>query len=321
MNRLAMLVAATAIFGATPAVVARLLLLPRWRARVSFLALMGLGLSVVSLLAVILVPEVMVVSSWSEIWTMCSRAFDAILTRPLGRLPSIVAGAGLAVVLGRFVWSLAMGVRATRRARVAGGEPRWRLAGKRPVYVLPLDQSAAYSVGWLRGQAVVSEGLLALLDDDEVRAVLLHEEAHLRGRHHAVLLVARGIGAALSFVPPVQAALAQLERALEESADDYAASRLGTPAVASSLSKAALAGLRGPVGALSLAKGLDVPARVRRLLVPDRVPAWAPVASLALLGVLLAALAMTQAVAGLALVAATHHVVGLGTAATCPLTR
>ncbi|MGH2695671.1 MAG: M56 family metallopeptidase [Actinomycetota bacterium] len=322
MIRLAILVATLALFSATPRALSRLPISSRWSARLAFLSMVGLLLSTVSILAAVLLPEVLVVSKLSEIWSKCFRAFEAIFTRPFGRLPSLGAGILLAILVGRFVWSLFMGARATRRARVTGGEPRWRLARGEPVYVLPVDRPAAYSLGWIRGQAVVSRGLLDTLDEDERQAVLLHEEAHLRGHHHLLLVIGRAIRRSLWPLPATRAALDLLERALEESADDYAARRLGSPAiVASGLSKAALAGIGGPVGVLSLARELDVPARVRRLLAPTALPSWAPVVAMALLALLLGAIAVTQAVAGLAVLAAVHHVVGLGTAATCPLSR
>lgn len=322
MTRLSLLALALLLFSVTPRVLSRLRLTPRWAAGLAFVALLGLFLGVVSFLAAVLLPEVLVVSSVREIWTMCARAFQAIFAGPLDRIPSIAAGVALALLLGRFAWSILLGVRATRTARVQAGEPRWTLAGRRHVYVLPLDHPAAYSVGGFRGQVVLSAGLLRVLDEDERRAVLLHEEAHLRGRHHLVMLFARGVRAALAPLPPARWALGILETALEEAADDHAAARMASrPTVASSLSKAALAGLPGPVGALSLGGDVDVTARIRRLLSPVEIPYWAPLACIGLLTLLVGALAVTQVVAGLSVVAAAHHLVGLGTAVTCPLTR
>jgi hypothetical protein len=67
--------------------------------------------------------------------------------------------------------------------------------------------------------------------------------------------------------------MAMLEQAIEESADHYADERLGGPAVvARSVSKAAVAGLRNPLGSVALGPGADVPARVRRLLNPPTIP-------------------------------------------------
>ncbi|MGW1986911.1 M48 family metalloprotease [Streptomyces collinus] len=48
---------------------------------------------------------------------------------------------------------------------------------------------AAYAVLGLPGRVVVSSGMLKLLDGPERRALLAHERAHLRHRHHLFSLV------------------------------------------------------------------------------------------------------------------------------------
>jgi Zn-dependent protease with chaperone function len=323
MSRLAVLVAALAFFIAVPSVLRRLEAAgPAWRMSLSLLTLAGLFASSASLLAGILLPEVLVVRSLRDLWTTCAQAFRSLGNHPFGRLPSTVAGIALAVILARAGWSLVLGAVATRRARVRHGDARWSLAGGVPVYVLPVDHPEAYSLGLFRRQVVVSRGLVAALDEEERRAVLLHEEGHLRSRHHLLLRVARSAAAALEPLPAARSAIALLEQAVEEAADQYAASRLELATVASGVSTAALAGLRNPVGALSAAAGPDVPARVRRLLAPTAVPRWVPATCLLLVAVLLGLLAVTQAIAGLAVVAAAHHVVGFGAAAAlCPVSR
>jgi Zn-dependent protease with chaperone function len=322
VSRLAVVTAGWAAFLAAPWVLARLRTAPpRWRVRLAFLALVGAGASTVSVLAVLMFPEVLAVSRVSDIWKVCSQAIHELLDRPLLRIPSLAAGAVLALVLGRIVWALVAGAVATARARLRAGNPRWTLARGEPVFLSPLDAATAYSLGTYRRQVVVTRGLLETLDEEEVHAVLLHEEGHLRARHHGKLMAARAVHAALAVLPPVRAALRALEQAMEEAADEHAAERLGDRAtVGSALSKAALSNVDSPLGALALT-GLDVPGRIRRLLEPPEMPGWMPWACLAFAGVLLSSLAVAQAMAGLAVLAATHHVVGLGTAALCPLAR
>ncbi|MGH2683398.1 MAG: M56 family metallopeptidase [Actinomycetota bacterium] len=318
MTRLALLLGILLLFMAVPSLLRGTEIPARWRVRLGFLALTGMLASSAVLLAAVLLPEVLVASSFQQLWMSCSQAFREILGRPVARAPSLVAGAALAIVLGRFAWAFALGIRESRRARIRWGEPRWRLAGGEPVYVLPVDRPEAYSVGSLRGHVVVSRGLLEALDEDERQAVLLHEQAHLRARHQPMLIVGRAAHAALRPLWPAGAAMALIEQAMEESADEYAADWLGDPAVvASGLSKAALAGLRSPVGALSLGNGPDVPARVRRLLAPPEVPAWVPGACIAGAVLLVVMFALTQAIGGLALVAAGHHLLPIGAAAYC----
>lgn len=322
MSRLAFLVGALLLFAVAGPAARTRAAPPRWRVRVGFLTVFGMFGATVSLLAAILLPEVLVAGNVREIWQTCTAAFRAIWESPLERWPSIVAGIVLAVVLGRFAWALVASVRATRRARVVIEETRRRSDVGYHLHVLPVDLPEAYSVPGLRGQVVLTRGLLAVLDEDEQRAVLMHEVGHLKARHHLILSVAKAVNAALSPVVPTVWALAGLEQAVEEAADEYAASRLGSALpVATGLSKAALAGLSSPLGALSIGSGPDIPARVHRLLDAPAVPRWIPIACLIAVALFLFVLTTTQVIAGFALVAATHHLLGLGAAATCPLFR
>jgi len=322
VTRLAVLVGAWLVFMVVPFLLGRVQAPPKWTARLGFIALLGLVASTTVLLAAVLMPEVLVLSSLRQVWEMCSAAFHAIGGNPLARAPSIIAGIALGIVLGRFWWTLVQGVRAMRRARIRQLEPTWRLERGQSVYVLPLDQPEAYSLGSARGQVVISQGLLDVLDEEERRAVLLHEEGHLRAGHQLMLLVARAAATALQPLAPARATMSEVEQAVEEAADAYAAMRLGRPGVvARSLTKAALAGLRDPAGAVALGAGPDVPARVRRLLDPPEVPRWIPAACGVMAVGLLGLIAVTQMVAGVAVVAAAHHFIGLGTATFCPAMR
>jgi len=322
MSRLGFLVGALLLFAAAAPAARASVVPPRWRVRLGFLAVFGMFVTAVSLLAAILLPEVLGVRSIQEIWQTCTAAFRAIWESPLGRWPSVVAGVALALVLGRFAWALVASVRATRRARVMAGEARGGSRTGYRVHVLPVDHPEAYSVPGLRGQIVLTRGLLQVLDEDEQRTVLMHEEGHLKARHHLLLTFAKAVNAALSPVVPAGWALAGLEQSVEEAADEYAATKLGNALpVATGLSKAALAGLNSPLGALSIGSGPDIPARVHRLLDAPDVPRWIPVACIVAAVLLLVVLTTTQVIAGFALVAATHHLLGVGAAATCPLFR
>src|SRR6266571_5077712 len=127
MMRMAILVAACFVFGLFPLLLLRLMPPPRWTARLAFIALLGMLTSIAVLLAAVLVPEVLVMSGVRELWQTCSMAFQAIGAHPLGRAPSIVAAGALGIVLARFGWTFVCGVRASRRARVRGEDPAWRL--------------------------------------------------------------------------------------------------------------------------------------------------------------------------------------------------
>ena len=322
MSRLAILASSWLAFMVVPFALARLKTPPAWRARLGSIALVGMIASTAVLLAVVLMPEALVYSSLRQIMMMCSAAFHSIAKHPLGRTPSIVAGIVLGILLGRFWWTLVQGFRATRAARIRNLQPAGTLEGGHAVYVVPLDELEAYSLGSVRGQVVVSRGLLDALDEEEQAAVLLHEEGHLRSWHQPLLLLARAAAAALRPLPSARRAMELVEQAIEEAADDYASAKLERPSlVARSISKAALAGLQNPVEAVALGAGPDVPARVQRLLDPPHVARWVPVVCGGAALVLMALIGLTQMVAGIAVLAAAHHFLGLGVASFCPLRR
>lgn len=66
-----------------------------------------------------------------------------------------------------------------------------------------LDDRArlAYCVPGRQGQIVLTTGALEVLSADEVGAVLAHERAHLRGRHHLVIVLATGLARAFPHSP------------------------------------------------------------------------------------------------------------------------
>ena len=97
---------------------------------------------------------------------------------------------------------------------------------------------AAYSIAAGRGVVVATEGLSALTPQQQ-QAVLAHERAHLRGKHHHLVLFAEILGAALPFVPLCRQAPAWFRVLTELPADHCAAREFGPDAVRSALVRAA----------------------------------------------------------------------------------
>ena len=94
----------------------------------------------------------------------------------------------------------------------------------------------AFCIGLLRPRVYVSRAALALLDGDELKAVLAHEAHHARRRDPLRLLVARALSDGLFFLPVVRR-LAERYAALAELAADESAAqgRGGRRALASAL--------------------------------------------------------------------------------------
>ena len=163
-------------------------------------------------------------------------------------------------------------------------------------------EPAAYCVAGRRPTVILTTGAVAALDPAQLRAVLAHERAHLAGRHHRLLAMARIAGQVLPFLPLMRDADAQVARLVELHADD-AATRASDPrSLATAL--VVLATGTSPEPALAAA-ATDAVQRIHRLLGPAEPLGWArrqllraTAAALALAPVLLA---MAPAAAALAL--------------------
>lgn len=143
-------------------------------------------------------------------------------------------------------------------------------------HVLDAARPLAYAVPGGGGRVVVTTGALELLADDEVAAVVAHERAHLRGRHHLVLLAARAARDLLPTSRWARRAQRDVAELLELAADDHAARSAGGAPVAR-----AVATLSGDAARPAVA------ARVRRLAGgPAPLPALTRVAVAALAAVL-----------------------------------
>lgn len=158
------------------------------------------------------------------------------------------------------------------RARVAG-YPAWRTPDSRP-----------YAIAYPRrfGGIVVSEGALAVLDPEELAAVLTHEHAHLRQRHHAIRAALDAIALPLRRIPVVAAAACAVPHYLEIAADNEARRRVGTSALASALLKLGGAGVPAPKNATAVLHAAG-PDRIRHLVAPERMGPGTSTASISVL--------------------------------------
>lgn len=159
--------------------------------------------------------------------------------------------------------------------------------------VLPDSSPYAYALPGSPGRVVVSTGMLDGLAEDEREALLAHERAHLRHRHHRYLLTTQLAACVNPFLRPLQYAVAySAERwADEESAQTVGDRRLTARAVARAalVSHAAPAPGFAAFAAPTPAPG-PVPRRVAALLGP--VPTsrnWPPAKTPAGLAAMVAA--------------------------------
>jgi len=145
--------------------------------------------------------------------------------------------------------------------------------------------------GIVRPRVLVSAGLLARLDDEELRAVLAHERHHVWRRDPARYLALRVLAAAAFMVPAVAAFGRRLETQIEVGADRAAF----TVASKGALAGALLTVLSGPrLPTVGVAGISATEARIAHLAgapVLPPIPARAVAASLAVVLVTIAAVA------------------------------
>lgn len=127
---------------------------------------------------------------------------------------------------------------------------------------LDTAEPVAYSVAGRPSLVVASSGLRSRLDDAEVAAVLAHEHAHLRGRHHVLVAVADAVAGALPWLPLMHHSPAFVQVAVEVAADSSAARSCSARTVRSALSH--MPRHRTPAAALGIAAD-DVTLRLRVL--------------------------------------------------------
>lgn len=150
---------------------------------------------------------------------------------PGGGLVTVMGLNLLGMIVARLVWSAVVVGRAEVKQR---GQTTSMLdiVARRDVVpdVLVLEHEAAYAfcLPGRDARVVVTRGLLESLSPDQITAVLAHERAHIRQRHHLVLLSASVLSRAFSPVAPwLCMAEEQTARLLEMCADDAACRSVG----------------------------------------------------------------------------------------------
>jgi Zn-dependent protease with chaperone function len=171
--------------------------------------------------------------------------------------------------------------------------------------LLEYPAPVAFCIPGARPLLVLSSGMLAELDDDQLAAVVAHERAHLRERHHLLLLPFVAWEAALPVLPAAGRAHAAVRELVEMRADDVALASLSGSAPRRTLARAIVAAVGGaggadvPSGALAVTGGVARVRVLRLLEPPSPLPAaarWTALASAGLLLLLPTALLLLPAV-------------------------
>lgn len=166
---------------------------------------------------------------------------EAVLTiiglRDITRLPAAIS---LLFAVGMLLRLAAVTVGYARRIHIARAEHRRSLLAEgapivhrgQPILVVDRPVPAAYCLPGGRPRIVVSSAALTALSAAELGAVVAHELAHLRGRHHLLRASAEVLAEAFPFVPLLRATRGEVGRLLELAADERAGTVHGRRTVA-----------------------------------------------------------------------------------------
>jgi len=139
----------------------------------------------------------------------------------------------------------------------------WRAGSSARVIEHPA--AAAYCLPGHHARVVVTTGALGLLDDDELDALLAHEQAHLAERHDLVILPFTAWASALPWLRGPRRAREAVQGLVEMVADDRACVGRHRHVLAAALARVGSAA--PPAGAVGSTEHALL-ARVRRLLDP-----------------------------------------------------
>jgi Zn-dependent protease with chaperone function len=234
-----------------------------WQAAsASFLAALVLGGLALA------VPVTVLSGGLADLVANCVMAVRAAYRTPTG---ASAAGAGIvlaATVIGRVTWCLvsALAAAAVRRRKHARGLALVAYHDATlDALIVDHGTAQAYCLPGRRPAIVLTSGALAALDDARLSAVLAHERAHVRARHHLLVTAAAGLTRAFPMVRLLREAAVAVPQLVEMAADDAAGSRTGRSRVAAALVTLAVA---APPAAVLAAGGPGALTRVQRLLRP-----------------------------------------------------
>lgn len=224
----------------------------------------------------LVVPTSIVSTSISGLLEACAMALQAQYATPAHAVLA-VGGLGLAAAMSTR-WAYVSLVEFSRNAAVRRrhNDALTLLGRAEPsldVTLLDDERPYVYCLAGRRHRIVMTTAASSALDEAQLSAVLAHERAHLRGRHHLVVTSAAALTRAFPRLPVFRHARDEITRLVELVADDRAsrcADRLGLAEAMLTLAAAP-----PPAGALA-ARGSAAAGRVRRLIAGHRPLAiWA----------------------------------------------
>ena len=248
----------------------------RWTARAPLLAIvtyLAAGWSVIAAVGLagltLAVHATALGGGLSDLIGACVHRLQATYGTPGG---ATVAALGLILagtVAVRTVLTAMAHFRASRRQALQHAQTARLVGHPHPALGAVLVEHAQPSVYCVAGRqptVILTTGAVQALDPSQLDAVLAHERAHLTGRHHWLLAMARIGREVLPFLPLMRDAEEQVARLVELHADDAATRARDPRLLATAL--VVLATSASPAAALA-AGATDSVQRIHRLLGPS----------------------------------------------------
>jgi len=188
-----------------------------------------------------------------ELLQVCVTTLREAFARPAGAVITVICLAAMMAVSVRTVWGLTITIRratSQRCRQLQLLELIGRLDPDLDILVIAHQVPAAFCLSGRRRNVVVTTTALDLLGPDELAAVLAHERAHLRGRHHLLVTVSQGLARAFPRVPAFAWGYQEVRQLVELAADDQACRRHRGSCVARAM--LLLAGAAPPATALAV---------------------------------------------------------------------
>lgn len=187
---------------------------------------------------------------------------------PGGSVTTTLGLAAAVLITGRATWCVLDAVVRQRRELARQLQVVGVLARRDPergFLVVPHETATAFCLAGRGDGVVLTTAALAVLRPEELTAVVAHERAHLRGRHHLLVAASHGLARAFPGVLVFAEAEKRIAELIEMAADDAARQRSHPAALAHAL----LAVTSGPTPRAALAAAnRSVEVRVLRLLSP-----------------------------------------------------
>lgn len=208
----------------------------------------AVSLGVVAVLLAWPVPIALARAAWpARVPTLAMLLWQAIAIvgglSMIGALALVSKGAAVLLALDllvNLVYTVVTTTRQRRRHRLLIGLLSAPADGRADTRIIESEAPLAYCLPSAPGSlTVLSDGLLRLLGDDELGAVIAHERAHLRQHHHVVLMVFRAWRTALPWFPIAVEAERAVAQLVELLADDHARKTVPDAVLASAITAVA----------------------------------------------------------------------------------